>query len=205
MRLHQFSQSPNPRRVRMFMAEKGMDLDAVEFVEVDIAAGENLSEDYRAKNPFGVVPTLELDDGTCIGESVAICRYLEGINPEPPLFGSDPASQGTIEMWNRGVEFNLFLQIAMAFRNLSGFFSDREKICKEWGEISLEKVHKGLDLLERRLAENRFVAGEAFSVADITALCAVDFAGVIKIKPGDDRPHLKGWHDTVSARPSAGA
>lgn len=203
MRLHQFAQSPNPRRVRMFMAEKG--IEDVEFVEVDIRAGENLSAAYRAKNPLGVVPTLELDDGTCIGESVAICRYLEGIHPEPSLFGSDPLSQGRIEMWNRGVEFNVLLQVAMSFRNLSGIFADREKTSKEFGEISLERLQQGFDLLERRLAETEFVAGDSFSVADITALCSVDFASAVKVTVDDQRPNLQRWHQAVSARPSAAA
>ncbi len=203
MRLHQFAQSPNPRRVRMFMAEKG--IEDVEFVEVDIRAGENLSEAYRAKNPLGVVPTLELGDGTCIGESVAICRYLEGIKPEPSLFGSDPLSQGRIEMWNRGVEFNVLLQVAMSFRNLSGIFADREKTSKEFGEISLERLAQGFDLLDRRLGQTEFVAGDSFSVADITALCSVDFASVVKMPVDDQRPNLQRWHQAVSARPSAGA
>lgn len=203
MRLHQFAQSPNPRRVRIFLTEKGLDMP--ELVEVDIRTGENLSEAYRAKNPLGVVPTLELDDGTCIGESVAICRYFEAMHPEPALFGHDPVEQARIEMWNRGVEFNVFLQVALSFRNISGIFADREKTSQEFGEISLERLHQGFDLLDRHLAESEYVAGDAFSVADITALCAVDFASVVKVQMGDNRPNLKRWHDAVSARPSAGA
>lgn len=203
MRLHQFAQAPNPRRVRIFMAEKG--IDDVALVEVDIRAGENLEAPYLRMNPLGVVPTLETDDGEFIGESVAICRYLEVKHPEPALFGVSAEDQARVEMWSRAAELRVLFPVAMAFRNLSGVFADREKTCEEWGQISRERAENGFDLLDARLADNRFLAGDAFSVADITALCSVDFAKVVKLRVDDSRPNLQRWHQSVSARPSAKA
>lgn len=205
MRFYDAKQAPSPRRARMFMAEKGVDFDEIEFVQIDLGKAENLSADFRAKNPFGRVPTLELDDGTCISESVAICRYYEETVPEPPLMGTDARDKALVEMWQRRMEINLFLSVGMAFRNLSGFFSDREKVVKEWGEVSHENAVKMFDFLDKHLADHEHIAGDAFTIADITALCAVDFARVIELRVDDDRPNLKRWHGTVSARPSAKA
>lgn len=205
MRFYDAKQAPSPRRARMFMAEKGVDFDEIEFVQIDLGKAENLSADFRAKNPFGRVPTLELDDGTCISESVAICRYYEETVPEPPLMGTDAKDKALVEMWQRRMEINLFLSVGMAFRNLSGFFSDREKVVKEWGEVSHENAVKMFDFLDRHLADHEHITGDAFTIADITALCAVDFARVIELRVDDDRPNLKRWHGTVSARPSAKA
>ena len=126
MKLYQSDRAPNPRRARMFMAEKGIDLDQVEIINLDIMAGENLTDEYKRKNPLGGVPTLELDNGTCIAESMAISRYFEEIHPEPPLMGSNPEEKAIIEMWNRRMELNLLFPVAMAFRNLSRAFEDRE-------------------------------------------------------------------------------
>lgn len=205
MKLYDTQQAPNPRRARMFMAEKGIDLDSIEMVQLDLAAGDNLGDDYRRRNPMGTVPTLELDDGLCLGDSMAISRYFEELHPEPPLLGRDARDRAVVEMWNRRMELNLLFPVAMAFRNITGHFKDRERCSAEYGEISFERATAMFDFMDRHLAEHSHVAGEAFTVADITAVCAVDFARVIKLRIGDARPHLARWHAAVSERPSARA
>lgn len=205
MRFYDAKQAPTPRRARIFMAEKGVNLDDIEFVQIDIGKGENLGDEYRAKNPFGRVPTLELDDGTCIAESVAISRYFEETIPEPPLMGTDAKDKALVEMWQRRMEINLFLSVGMAFRNLSGYFADRETVVKEWGEVCRENAVKMFDFLDKHLADHEHICGDTFTIADITALCSVDFARVIELRVDDDRPNLKRWHEAVSARPSARA
>jgi len=205
MKLYQSDRAPNPRRVRVFMAEKGIDFNEIEIVDLDLVAAENLSEEYKRKNPLGGVPTLELDNGTCIAESMAISRYFEETHPEPPLMGTDAESKAIIEMWNRRMELNFLFPVAMAFRNISGAFADREKCSPEFGEISLERATKMFGFLNKHLANNEYIAGDSYSVADITALCTVDFARVVKLRIGEDQTHLKRWHDAVSARASAKA
>jgi len=205
MKLYQNRQAPNPRRARMFMSEKGVDFDAIEIVELDLSAGDNISAEHKHRNPMGGVPVLELDDGTYLSESMAISRYYEALHPEPPLMGVGALEQATIEMWNRRMELNFFMPVGMAFRHTSGHFSDREAVCPEWGEITLKGARKMFSFLNNHLANNEYIAGESFSVADITALCTVDFARVIKLRIDDEQPHLRRWYDTVSARPSAGA
>lgn len=205
MKFYDSSRAPSPRRARIFMAEKGVDFDAIEFVEMDLMAGDNLSDDYRRKNPMHRVPTLELDDGTCIAETVAISRYFEELYPEPPLMGTDATDKAIVEMWNRRMELNFMLAVGMAFRNLSGAFKDREAVCKEWGEICHADAKKMFGFLNRRLGESEHIAGDGFTIADITALCTIDFARVIELRIGDDHPNLKRWHEAVSSRPSARA
>lgn len=205
MKLYQSDKAPNPRRARVFMVEKGVDMSQVEIINLDIMAAENLTDDYKKKNPLGGVPTLELDNGTCIAESMAISRYFEEIQPEPPLMGRGAEDKAIVEMWNRRMELNLLLPVAMAFRNISGAFKDREKCSTEFGEISLERATQIFGFLNKHLANSEYIAGDNFSVADITALCTVDFARVVKLRIGEDQTHLKRWHDSVSARESAKA
>jgi glutathione S-transferase len=206
MKLYDNKQAPNPRRARIFMAEKGV-LDEVEIVQLDLAKGEQLSGEFRVKNPFRRVPVLELDDGSCIAESVAICRYFEETVPEPPLMGGagDAREKALVEMWQRRMEINLFLQVGMAFRNLSGFFAQYEAVNEDWGKICLENASKMFHILNKHLADNEYVCGGDFTIADITALCAVDFARTVKLRIGEEQTNLKRWHDAVSARPSARA
>ena len=199
MKLHE-APSPNARRVHVFLKEKG--LDAIDSVPVDIRGGENLSPEFRAKNPFGRVPVLELDDGTLLSESVAICRYLEGLNPEPSLFGTTPLELATIEMWNRRAEINFMLAAAGAFRNLTGFFKDREKVSAEWGTISLENAADALERFDAVLADSEFLAGDRFSIADITMGCALDFAKMVKLELPFDLPGVSRYHQALQARPS---
>ena len=198
MKLHE-APSPNARRVHVFLREKG--LPAPESVTVDIRGGENLSAEYRAKNPFGRVPALELDDGSFITESVAICRYFEGLHPEPSLFGVTPQAQATIEMWNRRAELNFMMPVAQAFRNISGFFKDREKISAEWGEISAEVAADALTVFAAELGDH-YLAGEQFSIADITFGVALDFAEQVKVAVPLDLPAIADYRSRLKARES---
>lgn len=199
MKLHE-APSPNARRVHVFLNEKG--IAAPESVPVDIRGGENLTEAYRALNPFGRVPVLELDDGTCLAESVAICRYFEGLHPQPSLFGIEPLEQAIIEMWNRRAEINFMLPAAQAFRNLTGFFKDREKVSKEWGAISLETAADGMTRFDQALCDRQYLAGDAFSIADITFGVALTFAQSIKLALPFDLPNIARYLEQINARPS---
>lgn len=181
------------------MAEKGIDCGRV---AVDLRAGENLSDDYLAKNPGGRVPMLELDDGTCLAESIAICRYLEGIHPEPCLFGASPLEVATIEMWQRRVELNFMAEVAGAFRNITGFFKDRETCVPEWGQVCAEKAANVLAVFDRQLADNDYLAGKQFSVADITLAVAMDFAEMVKVVPLPELEHVSRWRSLVNTRES---
>jgi len=201
MKLHE-SASPNARRVHIFMAEKGVDCERV---PVDIRGGENISDAFLAKNPGGRVPVLELDDGTFIGESIAICRYLEGLHPQPCLFGDTPLASAQVEMWQRRVEFNLLMEVAGAFRNLTGFFKDRETCVEQWGQVCAEKAAKALTMFDDQLAKTQFLAGDAFSVADITLVVTLDFAKAVKVVPLPELPNIARWYKEVNTRPSLAA
>ena len=200
MRIYDTKTAPTPRRVRIFLAEKGIDM---EYVQVDLQGGENLSEPMRKKNPIGKVPILELDDGTCISESDAICMYFEALHGEPYLFGETALQKGQVMMWQRQVEFCLFMQIGMCFQHSTGYFKDRMNPFPEYGKEAGINAVKFLSVLESRLSESEFIAGPNFSIADITALCAIDFARVINIRLDEKHCHLGRWYDAVNARPSA--
>ena len=198
MKLHE-SPSPNARRVTVFMAEKGIECEKV---AVDIRGGENIQAEYLRKNPVGRVPVLELDDGTFISESIAICRYLEAIQPEPNLFGLSAIEIANIEMWQRRVELNLFLEIAGAFRNITGFFKDRETCVKEWGQVCAEKAPKSLAMFDDQLLHNEYLAGDRFTVADITLAITLDFAEMVKVAPLPALNNISRWRERVVARAS---
>jgi glutathione S-transferase len=202
MKLYDSTTAPNPRRVRIFLAEKGISVPAR---QVDIAARENRTEAFRAKNPFGQVPVLELDDGTCISESVAICRYFEEAQPEPPLFGVGAKERALVEMWNRRVELELTNRVFLCFQNTSDFFKGRMPQVPEYGVLAKQRAEETLALLDGVLATQRFIAGERYSIADITALVGVDFGRVIKLRPSLEHQNVLRWHAEVSARPSAKA
>lgn len=199
MKIFEAHQAPNPRRVRMFLAEKGI---AMEYVEVDIAAGDNLTAEMRAKNPTTKIPFLELDDGTCIGESIAICRYFEEMFAENPLMGRTPLEKAQVEMWQRRVEFHFMLPIGMCFQHSTGYFKDRMMPVAEWGKVSGENAVAYFDELNTHFKESTYLVGDYFSIADIALLCAIDFARVVKIRPSDKHEHLLDWYKKVSARPS---
>ena len=198
MKLHE-SPSPNAKRVSVFMAEKGIECERV---SVDIRAGENIQSEYLSKNPAGRVPVLELDDGSYISESIAICRYLEAIEPEPNLFGLDAIEIANVEMWQRRVELNLFLEIAGAFRNITGFFKDRETCVEEWGKVCAEKAPKALTMFDDQLSDNQYLAGDRFTVADITLAITLDFAEMVKVAPLPTLDHITRWRANVTARTS---
>lgn len=202
MKIYETKTAPNPLRVRMFLAEKGIDVD---YVQVDIQKGENLTAEMRAKNPLGKIPILELDDGTCIAETDAICTYFEALQPEPPLMGTTPVEKATISMWQRQVEFAFMLQVGMCFQHTTGYFKDRMVPVPEYGKEAGINASKYLNILERRLGVKPFIAGDAFSIADITALCALDFARVVDIRMKEEQTNLARWYETVSSRASAKA
>ena len=202
MKIHESHSAPNPRRVRVFLAEKGLQ---VPYEEVDIGKAVNRGEEFRKKNPLSTVPVLELDDGTFISESVAICRYFEELQPQPPLFGADAKQRSLVEMWNRRMEFNILQPIADSFRQRHDFFKGRIRQLAEYAEVQRLNAEDGLDWLDRELVSRRFIAGDQFSIADITAVVAIDFGRVSKIAIKPDQVNLARWHTEVSARPSAKA
>lgn len=201
MKLYNHSLAPNPRRVRIFAAEKGVNL-ALE--EVDILGGQSRTPEFLAKNSSGAVPVLELNDGSHLSESVAICRYLEGLHPEPNLLGRDLREQADIERWNRRMELELFGAIRGTVQNTSSIFQGRFKQFPEYGEAQRAVVYRRLERTDRELNGHQFIAGERFTIADITALVAIDIGGrLADIKIAPELTRLTRWHDTVSRRPSA--
>lgn len=204
MLLYHDKRAPNPRRVRVFLAEKGVAYDTI---EVSIAALAHQSEEFRQKNPLALLPVLELSDGRILRESIAICRYVEeAIQPEPNLFGGDPWERAQIEMWNRHAELELLWPISQVFRNTHAFWKDRIKQAPDFAQIMRELVVERFGFFDRSLATRPYLAGERFTVADITAMCAIDFG-----KPSDIRidatktPHLAAWYARVTERPSSKA
>lgn len=203
MKLHDAATAPNPRRVRVFIAEKGLDVPCE---QVDIMKAVNRGEEFRRNvNPMGTLPVLELDDGTCIAETGAICRYFEEVQPDPPLLGVDAKDKAVVEMWNRRMELELFQPATLAFQQQHEFFKGRVPQVPEYAAVSKAKAEKTLAWLDGVLADREYIAGARFTVADIVALCAVDFGRVSKIKLQPDQKNLARWHEQVSARPSAKA
>lgn len=203
MRIIETKRAPNPRLVTIFLAEKGVDVPRE---ERDLMTGDLRLDDFSAVNPWQRVPVLILDDGNAISESVAICRYFEELHPEPALFGTGALGKAQVEMWNRRVELGLFGAIASVFRHLHPRMAHLEvPQVTPWGEANKEKVEIELKKLDRRLAESAFIAGEQYSIADITALVAVDFMKPAKLAAPDSHPHVMRWYREVSARPSATA
>jgi len=198
MHLYTQSASPNGQRVEVFLKEKGVDIPKT---QIDLRAGENLGEEFLTRNPFGRVPTLELDDGTHLSESLAICRYLEGLHPEPNLFGTTPQELAVIEMWSRRVEINFMMPVAQCFRNSTGFFKDREKCSAEWGEISGEIARSAATLLDAHLANSRYLVGDRYSVADITLAITLGFAKNVG-QDYFDLANLARFHGEVTDRPA---
>jgi glutathione S-transferase len=203
MKLYDGGRAPNPRRVRIFLAEKGI---KVPTEQVDLGALQQRSEAYTAINPMQRVPALVLDDGTVVTESIAICRYFEVLQPDPPLFGSGALASALVEMWNRRAELHLFLPVSSVFRHLHPAMSQMESPqVSEWGEANKPRVMAFLQFLDGELNDRTYVAGADYSVADITAMVAVDFMRVSKLAVPDALANLKRWYQAVSARPSAAA
>ena len=201
MLLYQDSRAPNPRRVRMFLAEKGLTAE-VELIDVSINDRAHEQPTYLEKNPLALVPTLELADGRLLRESIAICRYIEELHPEPLLFGADAWQRAQIEQWNRHAELELLFPVAQVFRNSHPFWLGRIRQAPEFAEIMREHLGKRFAWLDRELAHRPWLAGDSFSVADITALCAIDFGKISQIRVGDDTPHLARWYADMKTRAS---
>jgi glutathione S-transferase len=203
MKIIEDGRAPNPRRVRVFLAEKGI---KIEYEQVDITEFEHKQPDFIALNPLQRVPVLVLDDGSAISESMAICRYFEELQPEPPLMGSGPLGKAIVEMWQRRMELNLLFPVAQTFRHLHPAMKEMEKPqVAEWGEVNRPRVLTMLTFLDSELSGRPFIAGNGFSVADITAMVGIDFMKPAKIERPENLPNLDRWHGEVSSRPSAAA
>lgn len=204
MKLYVAARAPSPRRVLMFLAEKG--IANIEQVAVDLNAGEHRGDAFRAKSPLARVPVLELDDGRTLGETRAICTYLEGLQPEPNLMGSGFEERAFIEMADRHCELYLGLQFANAIRHTHpGLAPLEQPQFPDFGRSQAEKAREVARWLDAMLATQAYMAGARFTIADITAFCLLEFArGLLKFKAGDEgMPHLQAWRDRIAARPSA--
>jgi glutathione S-transferase len=203
MKLYDSKQAPNPRRARIFLAEKGI---TVPTEQVDIMAKQHKTPEYAAINPLQRMPALVLDGGTVITESIAICRYFEALQPEPPLFGVGAEEIALVEMWNRRVEHGMFFPVAQVFRHTHPAMKELEvPQVPDWAEANKPRILEFLRVLDDDLKNTRFIAGDRYTVADITALCAVDFMKPARVAVPDDFANVKRWHADVSARPSAKA
>lgn len=194
--------APNPRRVRIFLAEKGIDLPET---PINMMKREHKSDEHKARNSLGQVPTLELDDGTCISETVSICRYFEATHPTPPLFGTTPVEQALIDMWVRRIEFMVMMPVGNYWRHAHPRTAALLTQYKDFGESNVATYQGAQKWLDRELAGRTFLAGDSYSIADICLLTTVDFAGWIGLPMDESFGNLKAWHDRVSARPSAQA
>jgi glutathione S-transferase len=203
MKLYDGGRAPNPRRVRIFLAEKGI---TVPIEQVDLGAYQHKSAAFAAVNPVQRVPVLVLDDGTVIAESIAICRYFEALHPDPPLFGVGAKEIAEIEMWNRRLELHLLFPIAHIFRNTHPAMKELEvPQVPAWAEANKPRVMEFLDIFDRALKDRPFAAGDRYTVADITGLVAIDFVKPAKLAVPDTCVNVRRWHAAVAARPSASA
>lgn len=201
MRLYVSPRAPNPRRVTMFMAAKG--IDGIELVDVDLNAGGHRTLEFTALNPLARVPVLVLDDGRALSETRAICTYLEGLYPEPNLMGVDAFERAFIEMADRRMELHLMLEIALCVRHTHpGLATLEQPQFPEFGAAQGQKMRATARWLDGELAKQPYVAGERFTIADITAFCAIEFArGLLKFRPGEEgMAHLQGWRDRIAAQ-----
>lgn len=195
--------APNPRRVRIFLAEKGI---SVPLVPVDMGALGHKEEDVSSLNPMQRLPVMKLDDGRVLSESIAICRYFEEVQPEPPLFGRDAFEKAHVEMWQRRIEFHYLLPVAQAFRHIHPAMVEWEvPQVAEWGEANKPKALEFIAYLDSELADRKFVAGDAICVADITAVIATDFCKPARIRMPEELVNLRRWYDMMRDRPSYGA
>jgi glutathione S-transferase len=202
MKMYDFTLAPSPRRVRIFLAEKGIE---VPLVQVDIMKNLNRTPEFYKKNPSGSIPVLELDDGSCIAESVAICRYFEELQPEPALFGVGARERAIVEMWNRRIELEIFAPVGHVWSHLSEIAKGRGGRIPEFGEIQKRAAIDRIAWLNEELENREFVTGDRFSIADITTLCMIDFARTVDIPIQPDQTNLARWYRAVSSRPSAKA
>ena len=203
MKLLDGGKAPNPRRVRIFLAEKGIE---VPLKPVDMNELGHRSDDVTALNPLQRLPVLQLDDGTAISESVAICRYFEELHPDPPLLGTSAKEKAIVEMWQRRCEFHLLLQVANVFRHAHPAMAGWEvPQILEYSEASRPRVIEMLKFLNKELAERQFIAGASFSIADITAMISIDFMKPARMEVPTEHQNLLGWYERVKSRPSSSA
>ncbi len=200
MILYEFAQAPNPRRVRIFLNEKGIDIPTK---QVDLMKGEHKKDEYKKMSPLSQVPTLELDDGTYITESIAICRYFEALYPEPNLLGKDPKEIAIIEMWQRRIELLLMIGIANTYRHGHPAMAALEDQVKEWSEASRPRVIKMLHWFEKQMENKEYICLDRYTIADISALVCFDFAKWPKIDIPDDCNNLKNYYERLNSRASA--
>ncbi len=201
MKLHYAMLAPNPDRVRFFLKEKGV-WDETCKVELNIIKQEHRRPEYLALSPLGHVPLLELDDGTGLTESRAICTYLEGLYPEPNLMGVDAKERAIIEMWDRRVELTYMFPIAGWFRNGHPAMAELEKPqSAEWSEISRGRAAKAIAFFDQRLGASPYVAGDRFTIADITLHVAMGFGRVMKYRPWEEHKNLADWRERMLTRP----
>lgn len=210
MKLYDAAWAPNPRRVRIYLAEKAI---SIERVAIDLRADEQLGDSYRRVNPRGTVPALVLDTGEVIADSVAICRFLEALHPEPPLFGTRAIEVARVEAWTRRVEQDGYAAAVYALRERAPRFADRA-LPGHWPPVPQipELATRAATMwtrfaaaLDERLAESEWVAGEGYTFADVSALVTIDFARAAALDMPADAVHLRRWHAAATARPSAGA
>jgi len=206
---YDFTPAPSPRRARILLAEKGIDVDTV---QVDMTKGEQLSDDYKKINPSCTIPALVLEDGTVLTDNAGIAAWAEAYKPEPALLGTTPAEKGMVMSWNARIDFEGFMPVAEILRNTSKGMQDRAITgptnfaqLPELAERGRARLPLFWDALEQRLEGREFIATDNFSIADISALVCIDFSAWVKVAPGDDHPNIKRWHAAVSARPSAKA
>ncbi len=199
MKLYTAPYAPNPRRVMMFIAEKGV--TDIEIVSLDLTKGEHQSEEFRAKSPLAQIPTLELDDGRTLTESRAICTYIEALHAEPNLMGRDAYERAFIEMWDRRMELMFSVPLMMWVRHGNPALAALER--NQNAEVAGYNQGQAMRMakwLNEELANRAWIAGERFTIADITAACGMDFAKMMRWRPGDDLPHLKRWREALGAR-----
>lgn len=203
MKLHDSRRAPNPRRVRWFMAEKG--ITDIEIVDIDIFGGGHRTPDYLAMAGLPNVPALELDDGTGITESIAICRYLESLYPAPNMFGTDPLETARIEMWMRRAEMLVATPLMMTVRHGHPALAAIETQIPVIADTQRAVAERGLKVIDRRLADSEFIAADRITIADIVAFASIDFARMVKFRPADDLTHVARWADMMRARTAATA
>jgi len=203
MKIYDTPLAPNPRRVRWFMAEK--EITDVEVITLNLMEGQHKTPDYLAKAGLPNVPMLEMDDGTCVTESVAICRYLESRYPEPNMFGRTPEEVAVIEMWLRRVEMMVATPLMIGVRHTHPAMGALEAQVPVIGEHNLAASTRALKVLDRRLAESEWLAADRLTIADIVAFISIDFGRMIKFRPPEDLTHLGRWADAMRARPAAAA
>lgn len=199
VRYYHSSRAPNPRRVQIFLDEKGIELD---WVEVSIMKGEHKAPEYLALTGSPQVPALELDDGTVLVESPTICRYLEALYPEPNLLGRDPLEAAVIDMWQRRIELRLMMTIAQHFRHTNPHMAALEDQCPDWGRVNGERIDGRLAELDRQLQGRTWIAADRLTIADITGVVAVDFLRLVKREIPEGMTALADWHARMKARPS---